>query len=262
MLDDFLVRALAAGLGVALVAGPLGCFVVWRRMAYVGDTMAHASLLGIALGLMLGIDLEVGVLAVTVAVALLLAGLQSQRRLGSDTLLGILAHGALSIGLVAVSFLETVRLDLMGYLFGDILAVSAGDLLWVWGGGAAVLAGLAAIWRPLLATTVDPDLAAAERAAPAWTQLAFVLLIACTIAIAMKIVGVLLITALLIIPAATARRGARTPEGMAVVAAGVGALAVLGGLSLSIGADTPSGPSIVVAALGLFVASLALPAQG
>lgn len=261
MLDDFLVRALAAGLGVALVAGPLGCFVVWRRMAYVGDTMAHASLLGIALGLILGLDLGAGVLAVTAAVALLLAGLQSQRRLGSDTLLGILAHGALSIGLVAVSFLETVRLDLMGYLFGDILAVSAADLLWVWGGGAAVLAALAAIWRPLLAATVDPDLAAAERAAPAWTRLAFVLLIACTIAIAMKIVGVLLITALLIIPAATARRGARTPEGMAVLAAGVGALAVLGGLSLSIAADTPSGPSIVVAALGLFVASLAVPAR-
>lgn len=262
MLDDFLVRALAAGLGVALVAGPLGCFVVWRRMAYVGDTMAHASLLGIALGLILGLDLGLGVLAVTAAVALLLAGLQGQRRLASDTLLGILAHGSLSIGLVAVSFLETVRLDLMGYLFGDILAVSTADLLWVWGGGAAVLAGLAAIWRPLLAVTVDPDLAAAERAAPGWTQMAFVLLIACTIAIAMKIVGVLLITALLIIPAATGRRGARTPEGMAALAAGSGALAVIGGLSLSIAADTPSGPSVVVAALTLFVASLALPARG
>lgn len=262
MLDDFLVRALAAGLGVALVAGPLGCFVVWRRMAYVGDTMAHASLLGIALGLILGLDLGLGVLAVTAAVALLLAGLQGQRRLASDTLLGILAHGSLSIGLVAVSFLETVRLDLMGYLFGDILAVSTADLLWVWGGGAAVLAGLAAIWRPLLAVTVDPDLAAAERAAPGWTQMAFVLLIACTIAIAMKIVGVLLITALLIIPAATARRGAGTPEGMAALAAGSGALAVIGGLSLSIAADTPSGPSVVVAALTLFVASLALPARG
>jgi len=262
MLDDFLVRALAAGLGVALVAGPLGCFVVWRRMAYVGDTMAHASLLGIALGLILDIDLGLGVLAVTVSVALLLAGLQGERRLASDTLLGILAHGALSIGLVAVSFLESVRLDLMGYLFGDILAVSAADLLWVWGGGVAVLAGLAAIWRPLLASTVDPDLAAAERAAPAWTRVAFVLLIAGAIAIAMKIVGVLLITALLIIPAATARRGASTPEGMAVLAAGSGALAVLGGLSLSIAADTPSGPSVVVAALALFVASLALPARG
>lgn len=261
MLDDFLLRALGAGLGVALVAGPLGCFVVWRRMAYVGDTMAHASLLGIALGLILGIDLGAGVLAVTVTVALLLVALQRQRQLGSDTMLGILAHGALSVGLVAVSFLETVRLDLMAYLFGDILAVSPGDLGWIWGGGALVLAGLAVAWRPLLAATVDPDLAAAERASPAWAPILFVLLIATTIAIAMKIVGVLLITALLIIPAAAARRGARTPEAMAVLAAGVGALAVLGGLSLSVAADTPSGPSVVVAALVLFVLSLAVPAR-
>src|SRR5690606_28414888 len=146
-------------------------------------------------------------------------------------------------------------LDLMGYLFGDILAVSAADLAWIWGGAAAVLAGLAAIWGPLLAATVDPDLAAAERAAPPWTRLAFVLLIAGTIAIAMKIVGVLLITALLIIPAAAARRRARTPEAMAVLAAAVGMLAVVAGLSLSLAADTPSGPSVVVAALAMFLLS-------
>lgn len=262
MLDDFLVRAMAAGLGVALVAGPLGCFVVWRRMAYVGDTMAHASLLGIALGLILGLDLGIGVLVVTATIALLLAAMQGQRQIGSDTMLGILAHGALSIGLVAVAFIETVRLDLMAYLFGDILAVSAVDLLWIWGGGAAVLAGLAVVWRPLLAATVDPDLAQAEGAAPGWTRVVFVLLIALTIAIAMKIVGVLLITALLIIPAAAARRGARSPEAMAVAASVLGTLAVAGGLALSAVADTPSGPSIVVAALALFAASLALPARG
>jgi len=262
MLDDFVVRALAAGLGVAVVAGPLGCFVVWRRMAYVGDTMAHASLLGIALGLILGVDLGLGVLAVTVTVALLLALLQGQRQIGSDTLLGILAHGALSVGLVAVAFMDTVRVDLMAYLFGDILAVSITDLLWIWGGGAAVLAGLALIWRPLLAATVDPDLAHAEGAAPPWTRVVFVVLIAVTIAIAMKIVGVLLITALLIIPAAAARRGAVSPEGMARMAAAVGAVAVAGGLALSFIADTPSGPSVVVSALVLFVGSLALLARG
>ncbi len=262
MLDDFLLRALAAGVGVALVAGPLGCFVVWRRMAYVGDTMAHASLLGIALGLALGLDLGLGVLLVTVTVALLLAALQGQRLVGTDTLLGILAHGALSIGLVAVAFMETVRLDLMAYLFGDILAVSTRDLLWIWGGGALVLAGLVAIWRPLLAATVDPDLAQAEGASPPWVRVAFALLIAAAIALAMKIVGVLLITALLIIPAAAARRSARSPEGMALGAAAIGVAAVLGGLALSFGADSPSGPSIVVAALTLFVGSLALPARG
>jgi zinc transport system permease protein len=262
MFDDFLIRALLAGLGVALVAGPLGCFVVWRRMAYLGDTMAHASLLGIALGLALGLDLGVGVLAVTMTVALLLVALQRQRLIASDTVLGILAHGALSIGLVAIAFMETVRIDLMAYLFGDVLAVSAWDLVWIWGGAAIVLSGLAAIWRPLLAVTVDPDLAHAEGASPAWVPVAFALLIAGAIAIAMKIVGVLLITALLIIPAAAARRGARSPEGMAVISVGVGALAVLGGLALSIAVDTPSGPSIVVAALAAFVVSLTLPARG
>lgn len=262
MVDDFMLRALAAGLGVAVVAGPLGCFVVWRRMAYVGDTMAHASLLGIALGLILGLNLGLGVLTVTVTVALLLAMLQGQRQIGGDTLLGILAHGALSIGLVAIAFMETVRVDLMAYLFGDILAVSTTDLLWIWGGGTVVVAGLALIWRPLLAATVDPDLAHAEGAAPPWTRVAFVLLIAVTIAIAMKIVGVLLITALLIIPAAAARRGASSPEVMAGVAAAVGAVAVVGGLALSFATDTPSGPSVVVAALVLFVGSLTLPARG
>jgi zinc transport system permease protein len=260
MIDDFLWRALLGGVGVALVAGPLGSFVVWRRMAYFGDSLAHSALLGIALGFLLGIDLQLGVIATCVALALVLVTLQQQKRLATDTLLGILSHSALSLGLVAVSFMETVRIDLMGYLFGDILAVGRWDLAWIYGGGAAALAVLAAIWRPLLAMTVHEELARAEGVPVTAVRLVFMLAIAVVIAIAMKIIGILLITSLLIIPAATARRFARTPEQMAVLASVAGCLAVAGGLAASLRFDTPSGPSVVVAAAALFLLSLAAAA--
>ena len=162
--DSFVVRAVAAGLGVALIAGPLGCFVVWRRMAYFGDTLSHAALTGVALGILLGVDPTVGIAGIGLVMGLLLLGLQQQRRISTDTLLGILSHTALSVGLIVVSFMDTVRFDLMGYLFGDILAVTTLDLAWIYGGGAVLLAALAAIWRPLIALTVDQDTAMVEGA--------------------------------------------------------------------------------------------------
>jgi zinc transport system permease protein len=231
---DFLWRALLGGVGVALIAGPLGCFIVWRRMAYFGDSLAHSALMGIALGFLLGVDLTIGIIATCIAVALFLVGLQRQKRLTPDTLLVILSHSALSIGLIAISFTPGLRVDLTGYLFGDILAVSRTDLVWIYGGGALILAALAVIWRPLLGITVHEDLARAEGVAVEWIQLAFVLLIAVTIALAMKVIGVLLVSALLIIPAATARRFARTPEQMAIGASAIGTVAVLAGLAGSL----------------------------
>ncbi len=257
MFDDFLVRALLGGIGVAAIAGPLGCFVVWRRMAYFGDSLAHSALLGVALGVVLGIDLNIGIIATCVALAVVLLLLQNQRGLATDTLLGIMAHGALSLGLVTMSFVEALRLDLMSYLFGDILAVTERDLIWIYAGGAAVLALLALIWRPLLALTVHEELARAEGVRVGLVRVLFMLLIALTIALAMKIIGVLLITSLLIIPAATARRFARTPEQMAGLGALIGALAVVAGLFASLEWDTPSGPSVVVAALALFLVGVA-----
>ena len=215
MIDDFLIRAFAAGFGVVLLAGPLGCFIVWRRMAYFGDSLAHSALLGVALGLILGINPTLGIAVGSVTLAVLLLLLQRQRRLASDTLLGLMSHAGLALGLVALSFFETLRIDLLAYLFGDVLAVTTADLAWIYGGGLLALLVLAAIWRPLLAITVHDDLARAEGVAVLPVRLAFVLLIAVVIAIAMKIVGILLITSLLIIPAATARRFARTPEQMA-----------------------------------------------
>lgn len=257
MMADFLWRALLGGIGVALVAGPLGCFIVWRRMAYFGDSLSHSALLGIALGFILGVDLVVGVIASCVAVAVLLVGLQRQKRWGVDTLLVILSHSALSIGLVVISVTPHLRIDLTSYLFGDILAVSRADLAWIYGGGLGVVAALIAIWRPLLSLTVHEELARAEGVAVERLQLAFALLIAVAVALAMKVIGILLVSALLIIPAATARRFVRTPERMAVAAAAIGIVAVLAGLAGSLRLDTPGGPSIVVAAAGLFALSLA-----
>jgi zinc transport system permease protein len=259
MLDDFFIRALLAGVGVALVAGPLGCFVVWRRMAYFGDTMAHSALLGVALSFLLEINLSVGVFLVAALVSLALLLLQRRNQLSADALLGILSHSTLAIGLVLVTFMTWVRIDLMGFLFGDILAVTAADIALIYGGGAAILALLVWMWRPLLAATVNAELAEAEGLRPEASRVIFMLLLASVIAIAMKLVGVLLITSLLIIPAATARRLSATPEQMAVIAALTGVLAVCGGLFGSLQYDTPSGPSIVVAALVLFLISLAAP---
>lgn len=223
-MDDVTLRAVAAGLAVALAAAPLGCFVVWRRMAYFGATLAHAALLGVALGMLLGIDATLGIAAVAIAVALIVTLFERQRLIGNDTLLGILAHSSLAIGLVALAFMEGSGIGdtgagatgegLLDALFGDVLSVTGVEIAWMAGGGLFVLIVLAVIWRPLLAITVNEELARAEGLRVMPVQLAFMLIIAVVIAIAMKVVGVLLIVSLLIIPAATARRFARTPEQM------------------------------------------------
>ncbi|MCC2112771.1 MAG: metal ABC transporter permease [Hyphomicrobiales bacterium] len=256
MLDDFFARALIAGIGVAIIAGPLGCFIVWRRLAYFGDTLSHAALLGVAVALLLEIEIPIAVFLICAIVAVSLLLLQRRATLSSDSLLGLLAHSALALGLVCLAFMSWVRIDLMGLLFGDILAVSKADIAVIYGGGIVVLAVLALIWRPLFAATVSTELAEAEGLHPTRANLVFMLLMASVIAIAMKIVGVLLITALLIIPAATARRFAGGPEQMAMLAALIGAAAVISGLYGSLSWDTPSGPTIVVAALLLFLLSL------
>jgi len=256
MFDDFFTRALIAGIGVALIAGPLGCFIVWRRLAYFGDTLSHAALLGVALAFLFEINITLAVFAVSACVSVALMLLQRRATLSGDALLGLLAHSALALGLVVLAFMPWVRMDLMGLLFGDILAVSKLDIFIVWSGGIVVLSILAAIWRPLFAATVNQELAVAEGMKPERANVIFMLLMAAVIAISMKIVGVLLITALLIIPAATSRRFAKGPEHMAMLAAFVGMLAIISGLFGSLEWDTPAGPSIVVAALGLFLLSL------
>jgi len=256
MLDDFFTRALVAGIGIALVSGPLGCFIVWRRLAYFGDTLSHAALLGVAIAFLFEVNITAAVFAVSALVSIALLLLQQRATLSSDALLGLLSHSSLALGLVVLAFMTWVRIDLMGLLFGDILAVSRVDILMIYLGGLLVLGVLILIWRPLFAATVNEELAKAEGMNPARANIIFMLLMATVIAIAMKIIGVLLITAMLIIPAATARRFALRPEQMAVLAALMGVLSVVAGLGGSLQFDTPSGPSIVVAALGLFMISL------
>jgi len=256
MLDDFFIRAVIGGIGVALVAGPVGCFIIWRRLAYFGDTLSHSALLGVAMALLLETNVTIAVFLVSVVASLLLLVLQRRAALSSDALLGLLAHSMLAVGLVVLAFMTWVRVDLMGFLFGDILAMTKIDLAVIWGGGAAVLAVLRHIWRPLFAATVNHDLATAEGMRPDLMNIIFMILVAAVIAVSMKLVGVLLITALLIIPAATARRFSASPEQMAVIAALVGMASVWIGLEGSLKWDTPAGPSIVVAALICFVISI------
>ena len=253
MLDDFMVRAILAGLGVVLAAAPLGCFVVWRRMAFFGHATAHAAVLGVALSLALSVSIFAGVLVISLMMAVLVTVLTG-RGYAMDTMLGVLAHAALAFGLVAVSFLTDIRLDLMAYLFGDILAVRRGDLAIIWGGSALVVGLMAWRWQQLLTATVSTDLAYAEGYDPQREELILTIALAIVVAVAIKVVGILLITALLIIPAAAARPFCSTPERMAAGAAVVGAASIAGGFWGSWHLDTPAGATIVSVSAILFAA--------
>ena len=256
MFDDFFIRALFAGIGVAFVTGPLGCFVVWRRLSYFGDTLAHSALLGVTIAFSLEFNIALSVFITSSVVALFLIQLQKKTNLPGDALLGLLAHSSLGVGLVVISFLSFIRFDVMGLLFGDILAVNVNDLLVIWIGGALILIILKLIWKPLFASTVNYELAEAEGLNPERAKAIFTLLMAAIIAISIKMIGLLLITGMLIIPAAMARNISNSPKGMIVFSVIGGLLSVFLGLFSSLNFNTPSGPSIIVAALILFIISL------
>ncbi|MBY6006423.1 metal ABC transporter permease [Salipiger bermudensis] len=261
MLDDFMIRAVLAGLGLALAAAPLGCFVVWRRMAYFGDATAHAAILGVALALGFSVSIFSGALVVALIMALTVSTL-SGRGFAMDTILGVLAHSALAFGLVGASFLSGVRIDLMAYLFGDILAVMPSDLVVIWGGAALVVGLITWRWSALLTATLNPDLARAEGIDPDREQLVLTLALAITVAVAIKVVGALLITAMLIIPAAAARPFSRSPVSMAGLALVMAAVSVIGGVQASYQLDSPTGPTIVCVAATLFLLSLSTSRLG
>ena len=259
MLNDFMIRAALAGVGVAVVAGVLGCFLVWRRMAYFGDTLAHSALMGVALGLMLSININLAITLCCLSLALVLVVLQHNRAIATDTLLGILSHSTLALGLIAVSLFGDGRVDLYAYLFGDLLAASSDDVITIGITGLIVLPMVIWLWRPMIAITVHEELARVEGVKVTLVRTCLMLLMALVIAVAMKVVGVLLITALLIIPAAASRRLSHTPEQMAIIASLLGCVAVMAGLGLSFVADTPAGPSVVLACSTLFILSLLRP---
>ncbi|MFL2840720.1 MAG: zinc ABC transporter permease subunit ZnuB [Pseudohongiellaceae bacterium] len=251
---DFILRALFAGLLVALIAGPLGCFVVWRRMAYFGDTLAHSALLGISFGILMDINLQLAIILACLAIALLLVKMENRHYLATDTILGILAHSSLAFGLVMLSFTD-VNINLMAYLFGDLLTVTTQELVWIAIGVIAALTVLVFFWNQLLTITLHQEIAQVEGLNVGRMRLLLMLLIAIVISLSMKVVGMLLITSLMIIPPATVRNFSNSPEKMAFSASLVGCLAVCGGLLASFYLDTPSGPSIVVCAALLFMLS-------
>tara|TARA_B000000437_G_scaffold112054_1_gene81477 strand:- start:916 stop:1713 length:798 start_codon:yes stop_codon:yes gene_type:complete len=256
MLDDFIVRAIIAGIGIALVTGPLGCFVVWRRLSFFGDTLAHSALLGVLISLTLDINVSLTIFVVASLVAILLLRLERTTNLAGDSLLGLISHSSLAIGLVILGFLSFIRFDVMGVLFGDILSVNSNDLLVIWIGGALILVVLSYIWKPLFASTVNYELAEAEGMKPERVNAIFTILLAALIAISIKMIGVLLITGLLIIPTAMARNLSDNPRQMVILSIIGGLLSVLIGLYASFEINTSSGPSIVVVALILFILSL------
>lgn len=255
-MPEFMWRALLAGLGVAIISGPLGAFMVWQRLAYFGDTLAHASLLGISLSLAFHFNMSFGILIVALMVAFFLVSLQGKSWLASDTALGILAHACLALGLVALSWVKGPQVDVLGYLYGDILSVSLQDILMIYGGATFILGGMLFIWQALLSATVHSELASVEGVAVQRVRLIYMALLALVIALSIKIVGVLLMTALLIIPAATARPFSSTPQQLAVIASLIGGVCIIVGLGLSLYADLPAGPAVVCVAALLFIVSL------
>ena len=256
MLDDFFIRALLAGIGVAIVTGPLGCFVIWRRLSYFGDTLSHSALLGVTMAYSFDLNIAISVFLISSVLALILIQLQKKTNLPGDALLGLLAHSSLAVGLVVIGFLTFIRFDIMGLLFGDILAVNVDDILIIYIGGALILLVLKLIWKPLFASTVNHELAEAEGMNPDKVNAIFTVLLAAIIAISIKIVGLLLITGMLIMPAAMARNVSNNPTQMVKLSIVGGLLSVLIGLFSSLQINTPSGPSIITAALFLFCLTL------
>ncbi|MFL2800496.1 MAG: metal ABC transporter permease [Paracoccaceae bacterium] len=255
MLDDFMVRASLAGIGVALAAAPLGCFVVWRRMAYFGEATAHAALLGISLSLLFEFSVFAGALLVSLSMASLVT-LGQSRSLFLDTLLGVAGHMSIAAGLIIVSFISGVRIELMAYLIGDILAVSKTDILLIWLGLGLVLLLLIWRWSALLLCTLNEDLAAASGLNPKRESFVLTIALAVVVAVGIKVVGVLLIISMLIIPAASARSLGSTPEKMALFACLIGVSSAILGLNASYVFDTPTGPSIVSVASLIFISTL------
>ena len=244
--DWYLFLPLLGGIGVALISGPFGAFIVWRRLAYFGDTLSHSGLLGVTLALAFHFNVTLGVCAIALLVAISMLFIQSRLSVASDTLLGILSHTSLALGLLALAAFQEIRVDVLGFLYGDILSINIHDVIMIYLGGMLAVILLIFLWPSMLLVTLSPDLAKVEGLHPQKIQAVYMILLAILIAFAIKIVGVLLITALLIIPAASARPIAKSPEMMAVLASIIGVISVIGGIGFSHFWDIPTGPTIVV----------------
>lgn len=253
MIDAFILNAWLSGIGISLMSAPVGCFIAWQRLVYFGDTIAHAALLGVVLALLFGANPLAGILGTALFIALALSSLQDDALLPADTLLGIFAHASLALGLVIVSLSPSITLDVNGLLFGDILAVGHTDLLVIFSAAAAVVATLMIYWKPLMRMVLHADIAQVEGVNTRKMRLLLMLLIALIVAISIKLVGILLITSLLILPAAGARLIARSPSQMAIAATVISIAAVTLGIAVSLHFDTPTGPTIILSALATLI---------
>ncbi len=259
-MDEILLYAMIGGLALSFITGPLGCFVVWQRMAYFGETVAHGTLLGFVLSQVTQWPLFVCVLAVAASVALVMDQLTHSKKLSSDTGLGIVAHGALAVGIVLISYFGLFNASLHTLLFGDILFIARDQILLLLGCAALFLLVMLWKWRALVAIAVDPAIAASQGVNVRMHRLALVLAIALVVAFSFQWVGVLLFAALLIVPPAAARFVSTNPTGMAVTATALCVCATQTGIQLSFVTDTATGPTIVVVALMLFVVCFAMGA--
>ncbi|XCE18450.1 iron chelate uptake ABC transporter family permease subunit [Candidatus Liberibacter asiaticus] len=255
MYNEFFIRALFSGIGIVLSTGPLGCFIIWQRIAYFGDTIAHSALLGVALSLIFQLPLTICIFMIATLTSLVLLQIQKNEALSSDAILGVITHSTISLALVILSFMKWVNTDLTSFLFGDILAVNTTDILLIWGIGFLNIMILFKIWNPLLATTVNYELAKAEGMQPEKIKLIFIMITSLMISVSIKFIGITLITSLLILPTVTARRFSTSPENMAILATIIGILGIIIGLYGSLIFDTPSGPSIIITSLFLFILS-------
>lgn len=223
-------------------------------MSYYGESIAHSSLLGVGLGILLGVGINLGIVFTCLIFGMLFLWLQQSKVLSTDTLLGVLAHLALSIGVIVIS-LNKIKIDIHAFLFGDILTVSSNDLWGMYFGVLIAIILMCYNWSSLLLVTIDEDLAKAEGISPLYINLLLTTILTIVVAISLQVIGLLLITAMLIIPAATSRRLVNSPEVMALVATLIGIFSVIFGIFLSVEIDAPSGPSIVVVSAVLFFLS-------
>jgi len=260
-MDDFIYRALIASIGVSIIAGSLGCFVIWKRLSYFSDSISHSALLGVALGLATGVGINFGLVIVGGLFATLIVFLQQKDFWSSDAVLGIFSHISLSLGIVVLGFIGDQNTDYFSYLFGDILSITPEDIYWIFSVMAVVIFVLFINWKKLLLLTLNEELAKAEGVNKIFYELLFMFLIALAVSVSVQIVGVLLITSLLIIPPAIARVFSNSPISMIFSSMIISIISVLLGLYSSIAFDLATGPAIVITLGFFFLIAQFLPSR-
>ncbi len=251
-MSDFLIHALLASLGVALLAGPIGCLMIFKRVACLGDTLAHGAIFGVSLGLLTGIDPTITLAGVTIAWVTMLWYLNKDQTVSTDTAMAFLTHSALAVSIVLFAFVPLGAPNLMEAFIGNILTVGRADLWLIFGMDIVFGVLIALFWKKWILIAVHPDLAAASHIRVQSLRILFLMMVGLFIAFSIKMMGALLVPAFLIIPALAARSFAKTPEQMAFMATGIAILSAVTGLFASDKWDTPTGPMMVCAALGIY----------